>query len=186
MIMNVKRLMGYCLAVVAATTLVACDGVMAPGSGDGAGDVIDGGDGSDGSMDGGDGTDGTTDGSEGTDGTSDGTDAGSANLVIFVDDAEGSTFSTTDVRDVDDEIVQFDSQTMAIVWKATGASYQTGSWVTEGNFLGSSRSFQVRFGTVGGDRRAYFTETGPATICNIRVSGESLSISPTSVTVPNE
>ena len=107
-----------------------------------------------------------------------------ARLVVFTDDAPESTFMTTDVRDVDDEIVQFDNETNAIIWKATGVSYQIGSWPTAGNLLGSA--FQVRFGTVNGERRAYFTERTPPTICDIEPFGEFLSISRTSVTVPQE
>lgn len=149
----------WCLAVLmASTALFGCNGVALPGSGDGdtASDVVDD------------------------------ADAGDANLVIFIDDAEGSTFTTTDVRDVDDEIVQIDSDTMSIVWKDSGEMFQAGSWVTNGNFLGAAESFQVRFGTVGGERRAYFTETGPATICDIRVADGNLRISATSTLVPNE
>jgi hypothetical protein len=41
----------------------------------------------------------------------------------------------------------------------------------------------VRF-DVARERRAYFTETASATICDIAVSGGQLSISPTNVTVP--
>ncbi len=150
----------WCLAVLmASTALFGCNGVALPGSGDGdtAGDVVD-----------------------------DDTGTGDANLVIFIDDAEGSAFTTTDVRDVDDEIVQFDADTMAIVWKETGEAFRAGSWVTDGNFLGAARSFQVRFGSVGGERRAYFTETGPATICDIRVTDGDLLISATSALVPQE
>lgn len=107
-----------------------------------------------------------------------------AKLVVFAD--PDSDFTTTDVRDVQDEIVQFDEDTLAIIWKATGASFQGGGWAANGNFLGAAGSFQVRFGTVNGERRAYFTETVPATICDIQVSGATLSIFPTSVTVPQE
>lgn len=136
-------------------------------------------------------TNGNSNTNDNADNANDNTDnmndnTGGAKLVVFSDDAPGSTFLTTDVRDVEDEIVQFDEDTRAIVWKATGESFQVGSWTTNGNFLGTFGSFQVRFGTVNGERRAYFTETGPATICDIEVSGSFLSIFATSVTVPQE
>lgn len=114
------------------------------------------------------------------DGTTDGT---TRNLVVFVDPA--SDFSTTDVRDVDEEIVQFDADTNAIVWAADDSEYQAGSWTTDGNRLASG-GFTVRFGTKDGERRAYFTETGPATICDIRLSNGFLGIFATNVTVPQE
>jgi hypothetical protein len=53
-----------------------------------------------------------------------------------------------------------------------------------GNFLGAAQFFQVRFGNVDGQRRAFFTETGPATICDIEPVGDSISISPTNTEVP--
>jgi hypothetical protein len=106
------------------------------------------------------------------------------NKAVF--DDPDSDFTTTDVRDVDDEIIQFDTETDAIIYVATGNTYQEGSWPVDGNSLGSSGSFQVRFGTVGGERRAYFTETGPATICDFVVQDPLFLIFPTSETVPQE
>ena len=52
------------------------------------------------------------------------------------------------------------------------------------NFVASDRHFQIRFGTKDGERRAYFTETASATICDIEVVGGQLAIEPTTVTVP--
>lgn len=118
-----------------------------------------------------------------TDNSNDNEDDSTANLAVFND--PDSDFSTTDVRDVDDEFVQFDTVTKAIIWAADGTAYQEGSWTVNGVFLAGG-GFQVRFGTQDGERRAYFTETGPATICQIRPTGSFLSISPTNVTVPQE
>jgi hypothetical protein len=53
--------------------------------------------------------------------------------------------------------------------------------VTDSYFLGTA--FQVRFGTEGGERRAYFTETGPATICDIAIVNGVLHLA-TNVPVP--
>ncbi len=118
-----------------------------------------------------------------TDNGNDNDDQSTAHLAVF--DDPNSDFSTTDVRDVDDEIVQFDTVTKAIIWAADGTAYQAGSWTVDGVFLAGG-GFQVRFGTKDGERRAYFTETGPATICQIRPAGGFLSISATNVTVPQE
>ena len=107
-----------------------------------------------------------------------------ANLVVFFD--PDSEFSTTDVRDVDDEIVRFDGDAKAIIWVADDLVFDEGVWEIDGNFLRVGQPFQVRFGTVDGERRAYFTETGPATICDISVEQGQLRIAATNVLVPQE
>jgi hypothetical protein len=101
-------------------------------------------------------------------------------LAVFTDSATG--FSTSDVRDVQGQIVRFNRVNNSLIWAADGWSFP--GYPVDGNFLNSDRSFQVRFGTEDGERRAYFTETVPATICDIEVVGSSLLISPTSVPVP--
>jgi hypothetical protein len=64
-----------------------------------------------------------------------------------------------------------------------------GGWSVTGNDLRWSRNggaFRVRFGTEGGERRAYFTEAGPGTICNLTLVGpDMLFISGTRETPPN-
>ncbi len=109
-------------------------------------------------------------------------DSTDANIAVF--DDPDSNFRTRDVRDVDDEFVRFDTSTNSIIWAATGTAYQQGAWPVNSVFLGTGGFFQVRFGTKDGQRRAYFTETGPATICQIRVIGANLQISATNVPVP--
>ena len=131
----------------------------------------------------GDGGDDATDGS--SDGSGDGTDTGTDSKLAVFQDPE-SDFTSTDVYDVNDEIVQFDTENDAIIWAASGSAFNAGSWVVSENFPESSQFFQIRFGTKDGERRAFFTETGTATICDIRVSGAFLSIFSTSVTVPQE
>jgi hypothetical protein len=104
-------------------------------------------------------------------------------VVAFRD--PGSSFVTTDVYDATREIVRFDAERQAMVSAATGDSVS--GWMTDGNDLGPFGSFRVRFGTEGGERRAYFTETGNGTICNIVLSGpEMLSIFGTSERPPME
>jgi hypothetical protein len=94
-----------------------------------------------------------------------------------------SDFSTTDVRDVDDEIVRFDATALRLIWVADDLAFD--GWDVNGNQLAGG-FYTVRFGTEDGERRAYFTETSPPTICDISVSGGALSISSTNVTVPQE
>ena len=101
-------------------------------------------------------------------------------LVVFTD--TGATFSTSDVRDVHDQIVRFDMTSNSLIWAADGRSF-TG-YPVSGNFIGADKSFQVRFGTKDGERRAYFTETVATTVCDIEIVGGQLVILPTSVTVP--
>lgn len=101
-------------------------------------------------------------------------------LVVFTD--TGSTFSTSDVRDVHDQIVRFDMTSNSLIWAADGRRF-TG-YPVSGNFMRADKSFQVRFGTKDGERRAYFTETVATTICDIEVVGGQLVVSPTSVNVP--
>jgi hypothetical protein len=101
-------------------------------------------------------------------------------LAVFTDAATG--FSTSDIRDVQDQIVRFDTANNRLIWAADGRSFS--GYPVSGNFIGASRMFQVRFGTKNGEHRAYFTETGPATICDIEVIGILLMITPTTVKVP--
>ncbi len=103
-------------------------------------------------------------------------------LAMFVD--PDSSFSTIDVLDVDEEVVRFDTSAQSIIWAANSQAFQEGNWVVDGNFLGATGMFQVRFGTVDGERRAYFTETVPATICDIFVTDQGIRIVATSVPVP--
>ena len=102
-------------------------------------------------------------------------------LAMFVDTATG--FSTSDVRDVQEQIVRFDIANNTLIWAADGRSF-TGYPVIDSVFIRADKHFQVRFGTKDGQRRAYFTETATATICDIEVINGQLVISPTSVAVP--
>ena len=121
-------------------------------------------------------------GAGGTDGNGTGEEPTDAKLVAFQD--PDSDFSTSDVYDVDNEVVQFEADTQSLIWVADGTTYQPGTWTAEGNFLGATKFFQVRFGNFEGQRRAYFTETATATICNISTSSGNLSITGTNVPVP--
>jgi len=86
-------------------------------------------------------------------------------LAVF--DDPDSDFTTTDVYDIDGDIVQFDIDRNVLIWKATGREYT--SWqVQEYDLVGNGR-YRVRFGSEGGVQRAYWTEVGPATVCDLRI-----------------
>ena len=107
-----------------------------------------------------------------------------AAFAVFVDPETGVRLQ--EVRDADREIVRFDLQRLAMVSAATGDAVS--GWRTDGNALRWDRggSFRVRFGSEAGEARAYFTEAGPGTICNLSIQGpDQLSISATSETPPH-
>jgi len=162
------------LGVVAALFMMGCNVTVDPGTGDGGTGQDGGGDGT--------GGDGTGDGGSVDGGSGDGGGSDTSNFALFTD-PDDSTFSTSDVRDVDGEIVKFDAQARSIIW-TDEMSYDVGLWTVQGNFLGPGGFFQVRFGSEGGERRAYFTESATATICNITLSLGNIQIYATSTTVP--
>jgi len=100
-------------------------------------------------------------------------------LAVFMDSPSG--FSTSDVRDVQEQIVRFDISTNSLIWAADGRKFP--GYSVSGNFI-NGQQFEVRFGTKNGERRAYFTETASATICDIEVVNGQLVISPTTQKVP--
>jgi hypothetical protein len=99
-------------------------------------------------------------------------------LAVFGDSQSG--LMTSDIRDVQGHVVQFDTSNRVLIWKATGQTFP--GYLVNGNLINST--FQVRFGTDGGERRAYFTEMTTATICDIEIVNGQLVISPTNVPVP--
>jgi hypothetical protein len=101
-------------------------------------------------------------------------------LAMFIDPMGG--FSTTDVRDSEGEIVRFTVDGL-LVWPPTMATF--GGFPVAGNLIGPTQGFEIRFGTEGGQRRAYFTERGPGTICDIDLVNGMINVSPTTKTVPN-
>jgi hypothetical protein len=101
-------------------------------------------------------------------------------LAVFTDSA--SVFSTTDVLDVDNQVVRFNPQERTLIW--TPGNLLFDGWIVDGNFLGEGRPYQVRFGSVSGQRRAYFTETGRGTICDLEVENNILQIRPTNSLPP--
>lgn len=107
-------------------------------------------------------------------------------LVSFVEPESG--FSTSDVYDADREIVHFDAELGAMIWSASGDAVS--GWAVSGADLsweGSGVAFRVRFGSEGGEPRAYFTERDRGTLCNLDIAApDELSIRATSETPPLE
>jgi hypothetical protein len=106
-------------------------------------------------------------------------------FATFTDAATG--FTTDAVYDADREVVHFDGMGGSMIDEASGDAVS--GWSVAGaelDWTGSRVPFLVRFGTEGGERRAYFTERGPGTICNLRFpGGGTLFISATSQMPPN-
>jgi hypothetical protein len=100
-------------------------------------------------------------------------------LAVFTDPA--TNFMTSDVRDVQGQIVRFDITSDSLIWTADGRSFP--GYPVSGNFVRADKKFQILFGT-DGERRAYFTETATGTICDIEVTNGQLVIFPTNVKVP--
>jgi hypothetical protein len=97
-----------------------------------------------------------------------------------------SSFVTQDVYDSEREVVHFDVERTAML--AEGSTDSVSGWATDGNELRWNQSgvaFRVRFGTEEGARRAYFTEAGNGTICNLEIEGpDTLRIFATSQVPP--
>ena len=107
--------------------------------------------------------------------------AAPVNLVVFTDPA--SAFSTTDVRDSQEQIVRFNTAD-ELIWTADGTRFP--GYRANGNFLRFDSNFEVVFATRAGERRAYFTLHGhgagdPNRICDIEVVGGRLVITETNV-----
>lgn len=111
-------------------------------------------------------------------------------LAVFTDPASG--FSTTDVRDVQEQIVRVNTANEAI-WTVDGTRFS--GYRVNGNQIrgpGHDDWFQIRFGTKNGEQRAYLGWSDdwchcpgyPATIADIEVVGGQLIITATDVLVP--
>jgi hypothetical protein len=118
---------------------------------------------------------------------------------VFSESTSG--FSTTDLRDVQEQVVQFNTAN-ELIWTADGArlpgfevdkSHYPGTAFI--NVVGASRvicptgcAFEVRFGTKDGERRAYLTmdyvHDNPGTLVDVEVSGGALVVSKTNVFAP--
>lgn len=104
----------------------------------------------------------------------------SVQLVTFRDPVSGLT--TPDVRDVDDEIVQFNS-VGELIWVADGTRFQ-GYPIVQGSYIKEDFSYQVRFGTKDGERRAYFAGHDWDVIYDVKVVDGQLIVTLTDRGVP--
>ena len=106
--------------------------------------------------------------------------ASSDTFAVFTDPDSG--FQTSDVRDSDNEFVRFDTTESALLWVRDDLLFD--GWVVDGDFLDPNRLYRVRFGTVNGEPRAYFTETARGTLCELSVVNNELLIAPTDLLPP--
>jgi hypothetical protein len=116
-------------------------------------------------------------------------------LVVFTDRASG--FSTSDVRDVEEEILQFNTAG-ELIWTADDTrlpGYQVGQdgwgnlqyWVA-GKICPEGCAFVIRFGTRDGERRAYLTvdygHNNPGTLVDVEVNDGALLVAQSQVYPP--
>lgn len=125
------------------------------------------------------------------------TPAPKGDLTVFTDPATG--FSTTDLRDVQEQIMQL-SAIGELIWTADGTrlpGYRvtsptpTGDGTAlfiEGKICPEQCAFEVRFGTRGGERRAYLTvdyvHWNPGTLVDVEVAGGALVVTQTDMYPP--
>ena len=111
-------------------------------------------------------------------------------LAVFTDRESG--FSTTDVRDVHEQIVRFNTAG-ELIWTADEARFP--GYLADGYVITADRIcpgcyFLVRFGTRDGQQRAYLTwasdesDDHPATVLDVEIVAGRLVVSGTNVTVP--
>lgn len=123
----------------------------------------------------------------------------SGSLVVFTESTSG--FSTTDLRDVQEQVVQFNTAN-ELIWTADGTrlpGFEVDTFHYPGtafiNVVGPSRAicptgcaFEVRFGTKDGQRRAYLTmdyvHDNPGTLVDVEVTGGALVVTKTNVFAP--
>ncbi|MEO5742443.1 MAG: carboxypeptidase-like regulatory domain-containing protein [Vicinamibacterales bacterium] len=113
-------------------------------------------------------------------------------LIMFTE--PGTGFSTSEVRDVQEQVLQLNTAN-ELIWAADGTRLQ--GFRVEGNprasyivgkICAEGCAFEVRFGTKNGEKRAYLTadygHDNPGTLVDVEVSGGALVVSRTSVFVP--
>jgi hypothetical protein len=110
-------------------------------------------------------------------------------VARFTDRSSG--FSTTDLRDVDEQIVRFNDRDGELIWAATGARYPGYTGASASVYIYSKTvGMEIRFATKDGDRRAYLTWLDeihyPGKIVDIEIVGGELVITPSDVAVPGD
>lgn len=108
-------------------------------------------------------------------------------LRVFSEAATG--FSTSDVRDAEEQVVQFNTAG-ELIWTADDTHLP--GYPVQGISINAERVcacwFEVRFGTKDGERRAYLTadygHDNPGTVVDLEVAGGALVVSRTNVFPP--
>ena len=118
----------------------------------------------------------------------------SPTLIMFTE--PGTGFSTSDLRDVEEQVLQFNTSG-ELIWTADGtrlsgyqvdrSSYPGVSFIV-GKICAAGCAFEIRFGTKDGERRAYLTadygHDNPGTLVDVEVAGGALVVTRTSLFVP--
>jgi carboxypeptidase family protein len=112
-------------------------------------------------------------------------------IVVFTE--PGSGFSTSDLRDAQDQIIRFNTAG-ELIWTADGTrlpGYRISNhleYVVEGKICPVECSFVVRFGTTAGERRAYLTvdygHENPGTVVDVEVTAGILVVTQTDLFPP--
>ena len=111
----------------------------------------------------------------------------SKGLSVFTEPASG--FSTTDLYDADDHVVEI-NRTGELLWMPDGS--RLGGYSVQGNAIAAELPCQcwliVRFGTKNGVRRAYLTADyghwNPGTLVDLAIDSGVLVVNPTTMFVP--
>jgi hypothetical protein len=117
-------------------------------------------------------------------------------LLAFKDPESGRLIS--DLRDADDQIVQIDAAG-ELIWAADGTRFPgyrvsngtvdgvSISWI-DGTICPEGCAFEIRFGTAGGERRAYLTvdysHHNPGTLVDVAIVGGALAVTQTAAFPP--
>jgi hypothetical protein len=119
-------------------------------------------------------------------------ESGTHGFAVFLDRETG--FRTSDVRDAQDQIVRF-NDAGELVWTASGARFP--GYLADGHVVTAERIcagcyFFVRFGSRGGEPRAYLTWAGsrpdgqPPTLLDVEVVGSELAVRSTDIEIPRD
>jgi hypothetical protein len=118
--------------------------------------------------------------------------AATPTLIVFTE--RGTGFSTSEVRDVQEQVIQINTAN-ELIWAADGTrlpgyrveSYSGASYIV-GKICAEGCAFEVRFGTRNGERRAYLTadygHDNPGTLVDVEFSGGALVVTRTNTFLP--
>jgi hypothetical protein len=101
------------------------------------------------------------------------------NLIVIED--PDSDFSTDQIYDATGDTLAFDDEENLRFGDAAMAEWP----LFEDLRTPETRFFRIRFGTSGGERRAYFTEDEAMTVCDLVLENGSIGIYATTTPVPS-